>query len=176
MLFCYMFFSKLFLRTECLSQRIQLNKYLSMKYLLVEDKLHQSQVILDSIAEFLWNNGNEIYANNNFDNRTDYLNVAECCDCIVLLIFRDCPVESIFGSGQEISLSDKELEKILDKKVGLVFSANGVFCNAIPFPHKIFHFEGLCQDELLRFFNWCGKLSLFTKSLSYSTYPNSHYR
>jgi hypothetical protein len=147
-----------------------------MKYLLVEDRLQQSQVILDSIAEFLWNNGNEIYTSNNFDNRTDYLNVAERCDCIVLLIFGNCPVESIFGSGQEIFLGDKELKEILYKKVGLVFSANGVFCNAIPFPHKIFHFEELCQHELLRFFNWCGKLSLFTKSLSYSTYQTPQYR
>lgn len=142
-----------------------------MKYLLVEDKVQQGQVILDSIAEFLWNNGNWIYASNNFDNRTDYLNVAKCCDCIVLLIFRDCPVELIFESGQEMFRRDNELEKILYKKVVLVFAANGVFCNAIPFPHKIFHFEGLRQDELARFFHWCGKLSLFTKSLPYSIHP-----
>ena len=144
-----------------------------MKYLLVEDKVQQGQTILDSIAEFLWNNGNEIYASNNFDNRADYLHAAECCDCIAFLVFRDCPVELRFGSGQEISLTDNELGRIIDKKVVLVFSANGVFCNAIPFPHKIFHFEGLCHDELARFFHWCGKLSLFTKSLSYSTAPKS---
>ena len=175
MLFCYVFFSKLFLRTECVKQRIQSNKYLSMKYLLVEDKLQQGQAILDSIAEFLWNNGNEIYASNNFHNQTDYLDIAECCDCIVLLFYRECPVDLIFGSGEEISLIDKELGKIVYKKVVLVFSENGVFCNAIPFPHKIFHLEGLCQDELARFFNWCVKLSLFTKSLSYSIYPNFQY-
>ena len=77
-----------------------------MKYLLIEDKVQQGQTILDSIAEFLWNNGNEIYASNNFDNRTDYLHVAECCDCIALLVFRDCLVELRFGSGQETSLTD----------------------------------------------------------------------
>lgn len=155
--------------------RIKLNKHLSMKYLLVEDKVQQGQVILDSIAEFLWNNGNEIYASNNFNTRTDYLNIVRCCDCIVLLIFRGCPVESIFRSGQETFQTDNDLGKSLNKKFVLVFSANGVYCNAIPFPHKIFHFEGLCQDELARFFNWCGKLNLFTKSSSYTICPSSQF-
>src|SRR5690606_15089916 len=146
-----------------------------MKYLLVEDKVQQEQVIRDSIAEFLWNNGNEIYASNNFNDRTDYLNIVKSCDCIVLLIFRDCPVESIFGSGQEAFQADNDLGKSFNKKIVLVFSENGVYCNAIPFPHKFFHLEGLCQNELARFFLWCGKLSLFTKSSSCTIYPNRCY-
>lgn len=145
-----------------------------MKYLLVEDRVQKEQVILDSIAEFLWNNGNEIYPSNNFINHTDYLNIVKNCDCIVLLNSKDGPVESILGSGKEAFQADYDLRKNFDKKIVLVFSVNGVYCNAIPFPHKLFHFEGLCQSELARFFNWCGKLNLFTKSSSCTIYPNRY--
>lgn len=135
-----------------------------MKYLLIEDQVQRDQVILDSIAEFLWNSGNEIYASNHFNNRSDYLHAVESCDCIVLLVFKECPVASIFGR--------EERGKSLNQKLILVFSTNGVYCNAIPFPHKIFHFEELCQSELTRFFHWCGRWSPFAKSSSAITYPN----
>jgi len=136
-----------------------------MKYLLAKDNVKRGQDILDNIAEFLWNNGHEVYASNNFNNRIDYLNIIKCCDWIVVLIFRDCPVESIFGSAWEVSQIDNDLRKNFNRKFILVFSTNGVYCNAIPSPHKIFHFEGLCQSELARFFRWCEKLSLFANSI-----------
>ena len=136
-----------------------------MKYLLVEDQVRKDQVMLDSIAEFLWNSGNEVYASNHFNNRSDYLHVAESCDGIVLLVFRDCPIESIFENGQAMTQVGDDFRGSLAQKLTLVFSTTGVYCNAIPFPHKIFHFEELCQHELTRFLHWCGRLSPFAQSL-----------
>ena len=136
-----------------------------MKYLLVEDQVRKDQVVLDSIAEFLWNSGNEIYASNHINNRSDYLSVADSCDCIVLLVFRDCPIGSIAESEQAMAQVGDDFGGILAQKLILVFSNTGVYCNAIPFPHKIFHFEELCQSELTRFFHWCGRLSPFAQSL-----------
>ncbi len=131
-----------------------------MKYLLVEDKVNPEQVILGSIAEFLWDNGNEVYTSNNLDDRIDYLNIVECCNCIVLLILKDSSTESIFRSAQEVFRNS--LGKNINEKLVVVFSTNAVYCNAIPFPHKIFQFEGLNQNELTRFFSWCRKLNLFS--------------
>jgi hypothetical protein len=42
----------------------------------------------------------------------------------------------------------------------LVFTNDGVYSNAIPYPHKLFHFEQLDQAELGRFFAWCGKFNV----------------
>lgn len=88
-----------------------------MKYLLLEDKFQQDHVILDRIAEFLWDKGNEIYSSNNIDCRTDYINVAKSCDCIVSVIFEDCMIESIFGNEQEPFQATGRLETILKDKI-----------------------------------------------------------
>lgn len=143
-----------------------------MKYLLVENKEQGGQVLLDNIAEFLWNNGNEVYSRNSFDNEIDYQNAMKYADCIVLLILSDCSAESFFEIEQKEFQKDFDLEKSLNKKFMLIFSIDGVYSNAIPFPHKIFHFERLCQNELTRFLHWCGKLNLFTKHPSYTAYQN----
>ncbi len=134
-----------------------------MKYLFQEDKFQQDHVILDRIAEFLWDKGNEIYSSNNIDRRTDYINVAKSCDCIISVIFEDCMIESIFGKEQKPFQAIGRMETILKNKILIAFTMSGVYCNTIPYPHKIFHFEGLCHHELTRFFHWCEELSLFVK-------------
>lgn len=134
-----------------------------MKYLLVDDREQEEQMLLDNIAEFLWNNGNEIYVRTNMNNEIDYKNILKSCDSIVFLVFKDCPVESLFARVKKKVQEDTDLEKSLNEKIILVFSIDGVYCNAVPFPHKIFHFEKLCQHELTRFFLWCEKLKLFAK-------------
>lgn len=152
-------------------QNRKLKKHLKMKYLLVEGKGQREQMLLDNIADFLWNNGNEIYVRASFDNEIDYQNILDYCDCIVFLICRDCPIESLFARVKNIQ-EDTKLRKSLNKKFILAFSINGVYFNAMPFPHKIFHFEGLYQHELTRFFHWCAQLNLFTKSASNIAYKN----
>ncbi|WP_293946158.1 MULTISPECIES: hypothetical protein [unclassified Sphingobacterium] len=126
-----------------------------MKYLLINDKNQQKQALIDNIAEFLWNNGNEIYVRADLDKNEDYRVIKSQYDCIVYLIFRDDSIESFFPNA------DTEARNSLNKKFVLIFSKNGVYCNALPFPHKIFHFDGLNQHELTRFFLWCENLKLF---------------
>jgi hypothetical protein len=134
-----------------------------MKYLLIDDREQEEQPLLDNIAAFFWNNGNKVYCRSNFDDKSDYLNVVKSCDCIVFFIHKDCSTESFFESKQKLFHKDLDLDSSPDKKINLIFTINGVYTNAIPYPHKIFHFESLCQNELTRFFLWCEKLKLFVK-------------
>ena len=143
-----------------------------MKYLLLEDREQEKQALLDNIAAFLWNNGNEVYSRNNVDHKIDYQTVAKHGDCIVFLIHSDCSEKSLFESGQGGFQQEFDLEKSIDKKLILAFTKHGVYFNAIPSPHKIFHFERLCQNELTRFFYWCEKLNLFAQHPSKSAYQN----
>lgn len=131
-----------------------------MKYLIIENLEQEANEFLYDIADFFWNNGNEVYISNNYSNETDYQNLVKQCDCIVLLKYEDCSAISFFENEQEKFQKDFKLEKI-NNNLMLVFSIDGVYSNAIPFPHKIFHFDELNQNELKRFFNWCRKLNLF---------------
>lgn len=132
-----------------------------MKYLVIENKEQEIDECLYDIADFFWNGGNEVYISNNYNNETDYKDFVKCCDWIVLLIYGDCSPASFFESEQEKFQKHFKLEK--SNKLMLVFSINGVYSNTIPFPHKIFHFDMLDQNELKRFFSWCRKLNLFDK-------------
>ncbi len=134
-----------------------------MKYLLVDDEKQEEQTLLDNIAEFLWDNGNEVYSRNNFDNENDYKNIMKSCDCLVFLNHSNYSAESFFEYEQEVFHKDLDTEINLNKKIKYVFTISGVYCDAIPSPHKIFHFEKLDQNELKRFFSWCKRLNLFDK-------------
>lgn len=142
-----------------------------MKYLLVGDNEPEEQLLLDHLAAFFWNNGHEVYSRSSLGNEINYQNMLTCCDCIVLLTFRNYPEASFFEHGQAL-YQDVGLTKKRHKKDMLVFSKGGVYTNAIPFPHKIFHFEHLSQKELSRFFRWCKKLNLFTKQPPHRSYRN----
>lgn len=132
-----------------------------MKYLVIENKEQEVDECLYDIADFFWNNGNEVYISNNYNNEIDYQEFVKCCDWIILLIYGDCSPASFFESEQKKFQKDFKLEK--SNKLMLVFSINGVYSNTIPFPHKIFHFDKLDQNELKRFFSWCRRLNLFDK-------------
>ena len=134
-----------------------------MKYLLLANGQRQQQLLLDDIAEFLWNNGNEIYARNGFDNEIDYRKMVNQCDCIVLFGSRNCQKESFFGSGQVGFQKYFDLKKILNEKIILVFAADGVYCNVIPFPYKIFHFQALCKEELVKVLFFLNYLTILHK-------------
>ena len=134
-----------------------------MKYFVIENKEQEVDECLYYIADFFWDNGNKVYISNNYNNEIDYQDFVKYCDWIVLLVYGDCSTASFFESEQEKFRKDFRLEKSNNKKLMLVFSINGVYSNAIPFPHKIFHFDKLDQNELKRFFTWCRKLNLFNK-------------
>lgn len=132
-----------------------------MKYLLIADKGKNGQELLDRIAAFLWDNGNSVYTRNRFQTEADYRNMVESCDGFVVVSTGGCPAKSC--QDQDFYPEGLEFGKSSTKKIALVFTIDGVYCNAIPSPYKIFHFESLSQHELTRFFHWCGKLNLFTK-------------
>ncbi len=50
-----------------------------MKYLLIKDKGRQLQALIDNIAEFLWNNGNEIYVRTGLDKPGEYQDIKDRC-------------------------------------------------------------------------------------------------
>lgn len=134
-----------------------------MKYLLIKDKGRQLQALIDNIAEFLWNNGNEIYVRTGLDNPWEYQDITDRCECIIFLNCSNDLMESFFSYEKKIQPEDTQENNILNKKFVLFFSINGVYCNVVPFPHKIFHFKELSQLELTRFFLWCEDLKLFVK-------------
>lgn len=136
---------------------------LKMKYLVIENiEQEADECLLYDIADFFWDNGNEVYISNNYCNESDYQNFVKQCDWVVLLKYGNCSAMSFFENEQEKFQKDFKLEKS-NNNLMLVFSLDGVYSNAIPFPHKIFHFDTLDQNELKRFFNWSRKLNLFDK-------------
>lgn len=134
-----------------------------MKYLLIKDKGLQQQALIDNIAEFLWNNGNEIYVRNGLDSPQEYQDITHRCECIVFLNRSNDLMEAFFKDVKNMLADGTQENNILNKKYVLFFSINGVYCNAVPFPHKIFHFKELSQHELTRFFLWCEGLKQFVR-------------
>jgi len=135
-----------------------------MKYLIIENKEQEVDEYLYDIADFFWNNGNEVYLSNNYNDENDYRDFVKHCDCVVLFVYGDCSLVSFFENEQHKLQREFNLEKSNSKKLMLIFSINGVYSNVIPFPHKIFHFNKLDQNELKHFFKWSKKLNLFDKA------------
>lgn len=130
-----------------------------MKYIVVENKEQTEEELHYDIADFLWNNGNEVYIRDYC--AIDFKNIAKDCNCLILLDYHNSSSEVLLDEVQKKFKKDVELEGYQNKKTILVFSNTGVYSNAIPFPHKIFQFEQLDQNELIRFFNWSTALNLF---------------
>lgn len=132
-----------------------------MKYIIVENKEQKEEELNYEIADFLWNNGNEIYIRDS--NAIDFQNIVKNCNCIILLAYNHCSSELLTERDPNRFKKYFELENSRNKKTVLIFSHNGVYSNAIPFPHKIFHFENLEKKEIKRFFIWARTFNLFTK-------------
>lgn len=128
-----------------------------MKYIIIENKEQEENALLSDVADFLWNNGNEVIVRNNKNQ-----NFGKVYDCLVLLICGYFPAESLFEKGRETIHKNFDLKKSNCTKSMLIFSKNGVYSNAIPFPHKIYHFNTLDKKSLSEFFIWSKKLNLFT--------------
>lgn len=130
-----------------------------MKYIVLENKEQIEEELHYDIADFLWNNGNEVYIRDYY--AIDFKNIVKDCNCLILLDYRYSSSEVLLDEVQRRFTKDVELEGSQNKKTILVFSNTGVYTNVIPFPHKIFQFEQLDQNELIRFFNWSRALHLF---------------
>lgn len=127
-----------------------------MKYKIIKNEYPQTDRLLEDIADFLWNNGNEVFLRD-FDEE-NYEDTSEHYDFLVMII-------SSGSSENELEMIRKgfKIKDSYKNDMILIFSENGVFSNMIPFPHKLFHFEKLEQDDLVNFFKWCSKFNLFTK-------------
>lgn len=128
-----------------------------MRYLLIENK--EENELLYDVADFLWDNGNEVFIRNKSTNES----LVKDYDCTVLLDYEDGFTESVFEKSKENLEKYFSITKNIDEKTILLFFKDGVYSNAIPFPHKIFHFNNLNKDSLSKFFKWCMKLNLFVK-------------
>lgn len=133
-----------------------------MKYIVIKNENVQREELLYDIADFLWNNGNEVLVRD-YNEETNHQDTAEDFDFVILILKSECSEKYLFERDFEMISKDFELENCHQKASLLLFSKNGVFSNIIPFPHKLFHFDKLNQDELLRFFSWCSKFNMFTK-------------
>ncbi|QIG88570.1 hypothetical protein G6R40_02340 [Chryseobacterium sp. POL2] len=127
-----------------------------MKYIVVENKEDQQNEFLYDIADFFWNNGNEVYISSNYST-ANFEQIIQECDCIVMLNYQNVCFKKAIKAFQ----NSVALKKSIRQKNFFLFSENGVYTDAIPFPHKIFHFDTFCKRELTRFFIWCSKLRLF---------------
>lgn len=63
---------------------------LKMKYLVIENKEQEADECLYDIADFFWDNGNEVYISNNYCNEADYQNIVKQSERIVLLRYGHC--------------------------------------------------------------------------------------
>lgn len=132
-----------------------------MKYIVIKNNNVQEDEMIDDISDFLWNCGNEVVVKDNtesplYDTKEDF-------DLVVLIISSEHSEKFVFETNTEVISEKFGLEECSQTKTILAFSKNGVFSDMIPFPHKLFHFEKLEQDDLVRFFTWCRKFNLFNK-------------
>lgn len=132
-----------------------------MKYIIIENKEKERNKLHFDIADFLWNSGNEVFIRDN--TATDFQNIVKYCNNVILLIYNHSLPELFSEENSKEFRKYFDLENEQNKKTILIFTNNGVYSNAIPFPHKIFHFEQLSKNELTYFFIWSNKFNLFNK-------------
>jgi len=119
------------------------------RYLIIASSLYDE--LKHKVAEFLWNNGKEVIIKDSFNDDESYLSFLEEKPNIITI------------NNSDFSLIKKNVktEELEHKDVHIHFSANGVYTNLIPFPHKIFEFKTLNELELNYFFEWCKSQYLF---------------
>ncbi len=92
-----------------------------MKYLLIKDKELQQQALIDNIAEFLWNNGNEIYVRTCLDKTKEFQDIINRCECIVFLNCNNDLIESFFNDVKNVLAECTQENNILNKKFVVFF-------------------------------------------------------
>lgn len=119
------------------------------RYLLKNNNEHEELVYY--IADFLWNNGDEVIVENNFTD-VDYYSH---------FLYKKPWIVTVHADNFSKTVEKMKGDGITSHLNILHFSSTGVFTNLIPFPHQIFKYENLNTAQLSRFFNWCLKLNLF---------------
>jgi hypothetical protein len=120
-----------------------------MKYLIQDNRADQELVA--DIADFLWDNGNEVVLCSrllhNIDDGSSYCTVT----------FKDDD-----AAKKYLKMSQNQSpEENRDSCSKLVFATTGVYTNIIPHPYKIFNYNELNKKALHSFIRWCTKFKLF---------------
>ncbi|WP_199117807.1 hypothetical protein [Pedobacter sp. ASV28] len=131
-----------------------------MKFLIKEGKNQIEEALVYTISDFLWNNGNTVLLNDALEigfSEIDGKNALDYCDCIVL--FKS--FEPFAKHKCDFDAEDFKLFSDHRNLIVLFFSEDGVYTSAIPYPHKIYHFETLNKETLADFLNWTKRWKLF---------------
>jgi len=120
------------------------------RYLILENK--QYEELTYKMADFLWNNGNEVIIQNNFCDSTYYNQFLLKKPCLIII-----DDNNFLKSKDKMKYNLQENDNMT-----ICVSSTGVYTNVIPFPHKIFEFNALTESQLNRFFEWSTKLNLFS--------------
>lgn len=132
-----------------------------MKFLIREGKNQSEEELVYKIADYLWNNGNEVFLKDILEiaaSEIDGKDALDYCECIIL--FRS--FEPFGKQKNNFDAEDFELFSKHRNLIVLLFSDDGVYTSAIPYPHKIYHFEKLDKEALGDFLNWTKRFKLFT--------------
>jgi len=131
-----------------------------MKFLIIENKIQGEEELVYEIADFLWNNGNEVFLKDTFNidiSKIDGRNALDYCDCVI--VFNSSKIAE--SKKKLFNRKDFELFSNHKRLIVLIFYKDGVYTNAIPYPHKIYDFEALDKNSLIDFQNWSKRLKLF---------------
>lgn len=128
------------------------------KYFIMQNIEPKQQELYYDIVNFLWDNGNVVYSKQYYTEEVQQ--IISYCDWLVVIDNRS----TSFRDAQKVFLDELNL-KIFKNKHFLIFMNDGVYTDAIPSPHKIFHLNGLNKKELELFFDWCNRLNLFQQPL-----------
>lgn len=131
-----------------------------MKVLIADNNDQNEEELLYTTADFFWNNGNEVFLRDVVDinsSKIDGLDALDYCDCVILF------KSSKIAESKKKLLNHKDFELFSNHKrlIVLLFYTDGVYTNAIPYPHKIYDFETLDKNSLINFQNWSKRLNLF---------------
>jgi hypothetical protein len=111
-----------------------------MNYLVIENN-NEEELTYDIIS-FFWDNSIKISIQKEYTNNDNII----CADCIIFL------------DNKSFSR-----ENIVKTKLFIHFCNDGVYSNAIPFPHRIYKYNCLNRNAISAFFSWCKSLNLFEK-------------
>lgn len=120
-----------------------------MRYLIQNNRADQDLVA--DIADFLWDNGNEVVLCSrllhNMDDSSRYCTIT----------FKDDEASKKYlEMSQNHSPEENE-----DSRLTLIFATTGVYTNIIPHPYKIFGYNELNKKAIHSFIRWCTKFKLF---------------
>lgn len=110
--------------------------------------------LLYTIADFFWNNGNQVIIQDNFIETAYY----RC------FLFQKPWIVTVNANDFSETANKIKANGQPDNFIIINFASNGVYTNLIPFPHKIYQYKKLNKSQLNNFFRWCIKFSLFNTS------------